>query len=57
VVRLVGPHREAILAETALLLENPKAYAAMATRVNPYGDGRAAERIVARLVARLVEEL
>ncbi|HEU4333142.1 MAG TPA: UDP-N-acetylglucosamine 2-epimerase (non-hydrolyzing) [Candidatus Eisenbacteria bacterium] len=49
VVRLVGPHEQAILANTAELLENPAAYAAMATKVNPYGDGKAAERIVGKL--------
>jgi UDP-N-acetylglucosamine 2-epimerase (non-hydrolysing) len=49
VVRLVGPHREAIVAATAELLENPSAYAAMASRVNPYGDGHASERIVAKV--------
>ena len=48
-VRLVGPHRKAIVENTAELLENPKAYAAMATRVNPYGDGHASERIVAKV--------
>lgn len=49
VVRLVGPHRKAIVENAAELLENPKAYAAMATRVNPYGDGHASERIVAKV--------
>jgi UDP-N-acetylglucosamine 2-epimerase len=49
VVRLVGPHRKAIVAAAAELLEDPKAYAAMATRVNPYGDGHASERIVAKV--------
>ena len=49
VVRLVGPHREAIVENVAKLLENPKAYATMATRVNPYGDGHASVRIVAKV--------
>lgn len=53
VVRLVGPHRKAIVENTAELLENPKAYSAMATRVNPYGDGHASERIVAKVMALL----
>jgi UDP-N-acetylglucosamine 2-epimerase (non-hydrolysing) len=53
VVRLVGPHRKAIVANAAELLDDPKAYAAMATRVNPYGDGHAAERIVAGVVKAL----
>jgi UDP-N-acetylglucosamine 2-epimerase (non-hydrolysing) len=49
VVKLVGPHRKAIVDEAVRLLSNPRAYAAMATGGNPYGDGRAAERTVAIL--------
>lgn len=49
VVKLVGPHREKIVGEAMRLLNDPKAYAAMATGANPYGDGKAAERIVAIL--------
>jgi len=49
VVRLVGPHKKAIVSNVADLLEDPAAYAAMATRVNPYGDGHASERIVAKV--------
>ncbi len=50
-VRLVGPHREAIVAEASRLLEDPIAHASMARAVNPYGDGHAAQRIVAALLA------
>jgi UDP-N-acetylglucosamine 2-epimerase (non-hydrolysing) len=35
-----------ILGEVARLLDNPDDYAAMARGVSPYGDGRAAGRIV-----------
>ncbi len=49
VVKLVGPHREKIVAEAARLLDDPTAYAAMAGGGNPYGDGKAASRIVAIL--------
>ncbi|MFH1086614.1 MAG: UDP-N-acetylglucosamine 2-epimerase (non-hydrolyzing), partial [Chloroflexota bacterium] len=49
--RLVGPHEEAIVAAATRLLDDPAAYEAMAHAVNPYGDGHAAERIVARLLA------
>jgi UDP-N-acetylglucosamine 2-epimerase (non-hydrolysing) len=49
VVRLVGPHRERIVAEASRLLDDAQAYSKMATRTNPYGDGKAAERIVAML--------
>ncbi len=45
VVRLVGTDRKRIVSEAARLLRDPAAHAAMATRVNPYGDGRAANRI------------
>ncbi|MCB9885876.1 MAG: UDP-N-acetylglucosamine 2-epimerase (non-hydrolyzing) [Planctomycetes bacterium] len=45
--RLVGTDRRAIVAAATELLDDPAAYAAMANVVNPYGDGRAAERIAA----------
>jgi len=47
---LVGTDEERIYAETKRLLENPSAQAAMARATNPYGDGHAAERIVAGLL-------
>ena len=50
---LVGPRAERIVEETSRLLENREAYEAMANAVNPYGDGRAAERIVSRVRAYL----
>jgi len=50
-VRLVGTAVERIVAETRLLLEDRRAYEAMAKAVNPYGDGRAAVRIVDALLA------
>src|SRR6185295_13427462 len=49
VARLVGCDRGRIVAEASRLLTDPRAYAAMAHAVNPYGDGRAAERIGAVL--------
>lgn len=48
---LVGTDEQRIYAETKRLLENPSAQAAMARASNPYGDGHAAERIVAGLLA------
>jgi UDP-N-acetylglucosamine 2-epimerase (non-hydrolysing) len=45
-VRLVGSDPERIRSEASRLLDDPLAHAAMARAVNPYGDGRAAERIV-----------
>lgn len=48
---LVGPSREAILRESLRLLDDPIAYASMARVANPYGDGRATERIMPLLLA------
>lgn len=45
-VRLVGTEEDRIFDEAARLLTDPEAYEAMARAVNPYGDGRAAHRIV-----------
>ncbi len=50
---LVGHDRERIVRAARLLLENRSAYATMAHARNPYGDGRAASRIVSWLAARL----
>jgi UDP-N-acetylglucosamine 2-epimerase (non-hydrolysing) len=46
---LTGPKADAIVAAASRLLEDPAAYEAMAMAKNPYGDGHAAERIVARI--------
>lgn len=48
-VRLVGLDEEKIRAEVRRLLLDEAAYREMAQAVNPYGDGRAAERICAFL--------
>jgi UDP-N-acetylglucosamine 2-epimerase (non-hydrolysing) len=48
--RLVGVKRRSIVRETTRLLEDNQAYAAMATAVNPYGDGKASHRIVEALL-------
>lgn len=49
-VRLVGTDSARIVAEATRLLDDPQAYAAMSRAHNPYGDGRAAARIVRELV-------
>ena len=54
VVKLVGPDYDAIVAEAGLLLDDENAYRAMAKGVSPYGDGKAAARIVAILNRDLV---
>jgi UDP-N-acetylglucosamine 2-epimerase (non-hydrolysing) len=43
--RLVGTDPETIIRETVMLLDDPRQYAAMANRKNPYGDGRSSQRI------------
>lgn len=48
--RLVGTNEEGIVSGIFTLLDNSKAYDAMARACNPYGDGQAAQRI-ARIVA------
>jgi UDP-N-acetylglucosamine 2-epimerase (non-hydrolysing) len=48
---LTGPRARPIVECTSRLLDDPAAYQAMANAVNPYGDGRSAERIVARIRA------
>lgn len=49
--KLVGTDRELIVREASRLLDDPDAYDAMAKAHNPYGDGKAAQRI-ARAVAQ-----
>ena len=51
-LELVGADADRIVAAADRLLSDEVAYARMARADNPYGDGRAAERIVAWLVAR-----
>lgn len=46
-MRLVGTGKAAIVAEVRGLLSDPRAYAAMARKAFPYGDGNAAPRIAA----------
>jgi UDP-N-acetylglucosamine 2-epimerase (non-hydrolysing) len=45
-VKLIGKSENDIILETELLLKNRNEYERMARAVNPYGDGRASERIV-----------
>lgn len=52
-LELVGHDRVTIVAAARRLLSNEDAYARMARAANPYGDGNAAPRIVAWLLARL----
>jgi UDP-N-acetylglucosamine 2-epimerase (non-hydrolysing) len=47
--KVVGNSRDAIVREACRLLENDRAYRAMVSSDNPFGDGRAAERIIMAL--------
>ncbi len=49
-VRLVGTEEDRIVGETEKLLDNPAEYNKMSRAHNPYGDGKAAERIIKELV-------
>ncbi|AMZ69738.1 MULTISPECIES: non-hydrolyzing UDP-N-acetylglucosamine 2-epimerase [Pseudomonas] len=46
VVKLVGVNRDTIVEQAQRLLDDPQAYQRMARGVSPYGDGKAAARIV-----------
>lgn len=49
-VKLVGTDRAAIVRAANQLLQNPVEYLKMANAVNPYGDGRASQRIMQGLL-------
>ena len=50
-LKLVGTETDNIIRSATLLLDNPAEHAKMARAVNPFGDGRAAERIVQTILA------
>jgi UDP-N-acetylglucosamine 2-epimerase (non-hydrolysing) len=53
VAAVVGTSEDGIVAETSRLLSDPAAYDRMASGGNPYGDGRASERIADALLEPL----
>ncbi len=55
-VSLVGTDADRIRQELGRLLDDDKTHAAMASAVNPYGDGLACQRIAQRLAHRFYEE-
>jgi UDP-N-acetylglucosamine 2-epimerase (non-hydrolysing) len=55
VVRLVGTNQVKIVNEVSRLLEDASEYQRMVQNVNPYGDGRAAERMVKSLLGETVQ--
>ena len=44
-VKLVGTNKEKIIDEANILINSKEAYEKMSKAVNPYGDGKASERI------------
>ena len=48
-VKLVGTNQDLIISEVSKLLDNQSEYNKMSRAVNPYGDGKACERIVSAL--------
>lgn len=52
-VRLIGTSEETIVNEVLGLLRNEENYQAMANAVNPYGDGKAADRSIAAIAEML----
>lgn len=50
-VKIIGTHQAAIENQCTLLLTDVNEYSKMSAAVNPYGDGKATERIVAILKA------
>lgn len=55
-VHLVGTDYDKIMTEVSILLEDENAYAKMSQAVNPYGDGKACDRIVRILNDENVEK-
>lgn len=54
-VHLVGTNYDKIVGEVSTLLDDAAAYEKMSKAVNPYGDGRACDRIVRALNGETVE--
>ncbi len=54
-VHLVGTDYDKIVNEVSMLLDDPVAYEKMSHAVNPYGDGKACNRIVRALNGEAVE--
>ena len=48
-VRLVGTNKDAVYKAAYELLHDEEAYKTMSNSVNPYGDGKASERILQAL--------
>lgn len=56
-VKLAGVEKDTIISMCETLLTKPEAYQAMANAVNPYGDGKASQRIAERIKENLRPEM
>lgn len=54
VIKMVGTDIDRIVYEVQVLLNDPEAYRDLAKGISPYGDGRAAERIISILKSDLI---
>ncbi len=54
-VKIAGVDEEVIFDMACELIENPDAYNKMAKAVNPYGDGKASERIVKAIIDKYID--
>ena len=54
-VHLVGTNHDLIVSEVSTLLDNQAAYDKMSKAINPYGDGKACDRIVRALRGEVIE--
>lgn len=50
-VKLVGTNKTKIIKEIQYLLDSPDAYSLMSQAHNPYGDGKACEKIIKRIMS------
>ncbi|MDD5016075.1 MAG: UDP-N-acetylglucosamine 2-epimerase, partial [Atribacterota bacterium] len=50
VVKLIGTNKERVYSEVETLLNSRDIYKKMSKNVNPYGDGKASERIIKKIL-------
>lgn len=54
VAKIVGVNRDTIVTEARKLLEDKCVYQNMSEKINPYGDGRSANRIVDLILSKII---
>ncbi|MBU4047434.1 UDP-N-acetylglucosamine 2-epimerase, partial [bacterium] len=50
IVKLIGTNKERVYSEVKTILNNKDKYIKMSKSINPYGDGKASERIVKKIL-------